>query len=41
MIMIAPQMGVLASKIQKNMPQAVDIGEEANKLAEDVAWGSR
>lgn len=34
-------MGVLASKIQKKMPQAVDIGEEVNKLAEDVAWGSR
>lgn len=37
------QMGVLASKIQKKMPlpQAVDIGEEVNKLAEDVKWGSR
>ncbi|CAM9732626.1 unnamed protein product [Hapterophycus canaliculatus] len=37
------RMGVLASNIQKKMPlpQAVDIGEEVNKLAEDVKWGSR
>ncbi|CBJ31071.1 expressed unknown protein [Ectocarpus siliculosus] len=35
------RMTVLASKIQKKMPQTVDVGEEANKLAEDVRWGSR
>lgn len=35
------QMGVLASKIRKKLPQTVDIGEEVNKLAEDVEWGSR
>eukprot|EP00903_Cladosiphon_okamuranus_P008396 g8072.t1 len=35
------RMGVLASKIQKKMPLAVDIGEEVSKLADDVAWGSR
>ncbi|CAM9149560.1 unnamed protein product [Ectocarpus sp. 13 AM-2016] len=35
------RMTVLASKIQKKMPQTVDVGEEAKKLAEDVKWGSR
>lgn len=35
------QMGVLASKLHKKMPQTVDIGEEVSKLAEDVEWGSR
>ena len=35
------QMGVLATKIRKKMPQTVDMGEEVNKLAEDVEWGSR
>lgn len=34
-------MTALASKIQKKMPQTVDVGEEASKLAEDVKWGSR
>jgi len=34
-------MGVLATKITKRMPQTVDMGEEVNKLAEDVKWGSR
>lgn len=35
------QMGVLATKIRKKMPQTVHMGEEVNKLAEDVEWGSR
>ncbi|CAM9652980.1 unnamed protein product, partial [Ectocarpus fasciculatus] len=35
------RMTALATKLQKKMPQTVDVGEEANKLAEDVKWGSR
>lgn len=38
---ICIQMTALATKLQKKMPQTVDVGEEAKKLAEDVKWGSR
>lgn len=34
-------MGVLFRDKLQQMPQLVDLGEEVNKLADDVEWGSR
>lgn len=35
------QMRILLKNQMRWMPQTVDVGQEATKLAEDVEWGSR